>query len=376
MFRLLRLDTEAIWNNEIVKQRFHRYHAIIKQEKVAKYLVAKKTPIEANDLRSMGLDQLWALHQSTRKEFDNLLRDLDTGEVGINTIDTPPVSFLDLKTYIARELLKKCNLCERNCGIDRTAGKLGYCRLDDRSVVTSSFLHIGEEPPLIPSGTIFFASCVFKCVFCQNWTISQRWGTINNLNEGYFVSSSELARIMERLASEGSKNINYVGGDPIPNIHNILESMTHFHNNITQLWNSDMYMTVEGMELLQDVIDFWLPDLKFRDNDFAKKMTRAKNYWEVVTRNIKWAYENSSTEMIVRHLVMPGRIETDTFPILDWCAENIPRAFVNIMGQYRPEHKVHTDPRYLSIRRRITGQEMESSRAYADQLGIHWKEVS
>lgn len=376
MFTLRRLDTNVIWNNETVKQRLDRYHGIILKEKVAKYLVAQKTPVEVDDLREIGLDQQWTLHQSARKEFEMLLQDMDTGKAELKTVNTPPVSFLDLKVHIARVMLKKCTFCERNCEVDRTAGKRGFCRLDDKSVVTSAFLHLGEEPPLIPSGTIFFGSCVFKCVFCQNWSISQRWGTVNDLNEGYFVSPPELAKIMERLATEGARNINYVGGDPIPNVHNVLCALSHYHTNITQLWNSDMYMTVNAMELLQDVMDFWLPDLKFHNNEFAHKMTKAKNYWEVVTRNIKMAYERSSPEMIVRHLVMPGRVEADTQPILDWCANHLPLAFVNIMGQYRPEHKVHKDPRYLSIKRRVTGQEMEKSRTYATQLGIHWREVS
>ncbi|MFX0208675.1 MAG: radical SAM protein, partial [Candidatus Hodarchaeota archaeon] len=184
-----------------------------------------------------------------------------------------------------------------------------------------------------------------------------------------------LCKIMENLAKEGAKNINWVGGDPTPNIHMILEALAHFQVNIIQLWNSNMFVSLEGMELLLDVMDFWLPDLKFYENEFAYQMTKAKNYREIATRNIKMAYDNGFQEMIIRHLVMPGRIEADTFPILVWCAENVKQAFVNIMAQWRPEHKIHGNERYQSLDRRVSGQEIDRARKYADQLGIHWQEV-
>ena len=152
-------------------------------------------------------------------------------------------------------------------------------------------------------------------------------------------------------------------------------NLTHFQVNIIQLWNSNMFVSSEGMELLLDVMDFWLPDLKFFENEFAYGMAKAKNYKETITRNIKMAYDNGFHEMIVRHLVMPGRVEADTLPILDWCARNVERAFVNIMAQWRPEHKVHGNPRYQSLDKRVISQEMDQARNYADQLGIHWREV-
>ncbi|MFX0087876.1 MAG: radical SAM protein, partial [Candidatus Hodarchaeota archaeon] len=237
------------------------------------------------------------------------------------------------------------------------------------------FLHIGEEPPLIPSGTIFFTSCTFNCIFCQNWSISQEWGDIDNIWEGRFMNPLAISKIIEKLSNKGAKNINWVGGDPTPNIHTIIESLIHFQENIIHLWNSNMYTSLEGMDLLLDIMDFWLPDLKFHDNIFAKEMTKAENYWKIATRNIKMAYDQSSREMIVRHLVMPGRLEADTFPILDWCAEHVPLAFVNIMGQWRPEHKVNSNPRHKSLVRSVTSQELDTARKYADKLGIHWREV-
>lgn len=375
MFRFLRINSKAVWENPLVARRFEHYLGVLQGEKSARYLIAKKIPVNSSEVMDLSLSELWKHHEKTKKRFDELEHNIKAGTIVIEEIPDPENSFLDLKSWIAQKIIQDCHFCERRCHVNRTKQELGFCRLADKSIVTSAFLHVGEEPPLIPSGTIFFVSCTFNCVFCQNWSISQRWGNINDLNEGYFVTPASLNKIMENLAKKGAKNINWVGGDPTPNIHTILETLTHFQTNIIQLWNSNMFVSTEGMKLLLDVMDFWLPDLKFHHDDFAYKMTKAKNYWKMATRNIKMAYEKSSTEMIIRHLVMPGRVELDTFPILDWCAENVPQAFVNIMAQWRPEHKIHGNPEYKSLNRRVTAREMDQARNYADQLGICWREV-
>jgi putative pyruvate formate lyase activating enzyme len=375
MFRFLHVNTNAIWENPIVVQRFQHYLGVLQGEKFANYLIAQKTPVNSPDLEDLSLSDMWQHHKQTRERFEDLVSKIEKGTITLEGIQEPEISFLDLKVKIAKEIIQNCHFCERRCHVDRTRKELGFCRLADNSIVTSAFLHIGEEPPLIPSGTIFFIGCTFQCVFCQNWSISQKWGTIDDLNEGYKVTPISLCKIMENLAKKGAKNINWVGGDPTPNIHTILEALTHFQVNIIQLWNSNMFVSLEGMELLLDVMDFWLPDLKFYENEFAYQMTKAKNYREIATRNIKLAYDNGFQEVIIRHLVMPGRVEADTLPILKWCADNAKRAFVNIMAQWRPEHKIHGNKRYQSLDRRITSQEMDRARKYADQLGIHWQEV-
>ncbi|MFX0014659.1 MAG: radical SAM protein [Promethearchaeota archaeon] len=371
----MRINTESIWENPVVARRFPHYLGVLRGEKSARYLIAQKTPVNILNLKDLSLSDMWKHHKKTRELFIKLELKVLGGKTTIKELLTPETSFLDLKVRISQKIIQSCHFCERRCHVDRTKGELGFCRLADKSVVSSSFLHYGEEPPLIPSGTIFFIGCTFRCRFCQNWDISQSWGNINQLNKENFVNPIFLSKKMENLAKQGAKNINWVGGDPTPNIHTILEALTHFQVNIIQLWNSNMFLSSEGMDLLLDVMDFWLPDLKFHKNEFAYEMTKAKEYWQIATRNIKMAYDNGFHEMIVRHLVMPGRVETDTLPILDWCSKNVDQAFVNIMGQWRPEHKIHGDPRYQSLDKRVSPQEMDHARNYADQLGIHWREV-
>ncbi|MFX0209600.1 MAG: pyruvate formate lyase-activating protein, partial [Candidatus Hodarchaeota archaeon] len=196
MFRFLRVNTEAIWENPVVSRRFQHYLGVLRGDKSARYLIAKKTPVEVSNLAGLSLSDMWELHEQTRQVF-NILEAKIENNTSIEELPEPETSFLTLKVRIANKILENCHFCERRCHVDRTKKELGFCRLADNSIVTSAFLHIGEEPPLIPSGTIFFIGCTFRCVFCQNWSISQKWGSIYDLNEGHKVTPVSLCKIME-----------------------------------------------------------------------------------------------------------------------------------------------------------------------------------
>lgn len=365
-----------ILTDPFFRKRFPHYLGVIQGNRVAKFLVAKKLNVEQPLTSSLSIEELWNLHSGLESKFKALYNRINANPSLKNEIESPSHSYLDLKLLIARKILENCHLCERRCEVNRYQTAKGFCRLSDRSIVSSAFLHYGEEPPLIPSGTIFFSGCTFKCMFCQNWSISQRWGTAKEPFEGRHVTPLSLAHIINKLSESGANNINWVGGNPTPNLHSILEALSLTDKNIIQLWNSNMYASTETMTLLLDIIDFWLPDLKFFDNDFAYSMTHARNYWEIVTRNIKAAYDKSSTEMIVRHLIMPTRVESDSKQILNWCATNIKLALVNIMDQYRSEHEIRRNPKFNALNRGITREEWKKVRNLAEKLEIEWKSVS
>jgi len=366
MWRYLRPDSEKVWKDPETRRRLSRYRGIIDQERAAKYLLAKGFHVDV-DLSS-SLDTLWNTHDQASGQFCQFVGDFDrTGERSPEAIDG--TSLLDLKVELANRILADCHFCERKCGADRTRDEKGWCKLGSESRVSSAFLHTGEEAPLVPSGTIFFSSCCFGCVFCQNEDIS------TNPNAGQVVNSTQLASIAERLYHDGALNINYVGGDPIPNTNTILASLQHQTSNVTQLWNSNLYCSEDTMRLLTDVFDVWLPDFKYGNDDCALRLSGVKNYFEVVSRNHTMAYEFG--EVIIRHLVMPNHLECCTLPILEWIAENMPNCMVNIMGQYRPEHMVLKDrERFADIARAVSRDEMERAFARADELGICWRPVS
>lgn len=264
---------------------------------------------------------------------------------------------LQEKTLKAKQILSSCRLCERRCGVNRLSGERGFCRVIE-SRVASDFLHYGEEPELVPSHTIFFAGCTFSCVFCQNWDISQ------NPQVGSHILPEVLAESIERV---GGRNVNWVGGDPTPNIHYILEVLTHLTKNIPQVFNSNMYLTPESMRLLEGVIDVYLTDFKYGCDECALKYSNAPGYWEVMTRNHLEAARQA--EVIIRHLVLPGHLECCTKPILDWISENLgDRVRVNLMDQYHPDYNACDHPK---INRMLDRNEWQEALEYARELGLN-----
>ncbi len=263
---------------------------------------------------------------------------------------------LDTKISEAQKHLEHCNLCEWRCGVNRHQS-LGRCGVSDKPSIASVFLHFGEESILVPSLTVFFHGCNFKCVFCQNWDISQNSGN-------QYVPPDVLARILN--SHKKAKNINWVGGEPTPSIPYMLQVMKHIHGNIPQIWNSNMYLTPEAMGLILPFIDVYLTDFKYGNDECAYKYSKIRNYFSVVSRNHKMAYDHG--EIIVRHLILPGHLECCTYQVIDWVADNIPDAALNLMAQYRPEYKAYD---YPELRRRITKDEYMAAYRYAKRRGLY-----
>ncbi|KXB03358.1 hypothetical protein AKJ48_03955, partial [candidate division MSBL1 archaeon SCGC-AAA261O19] len=213
---------------------------------------------------------------------------------------------------------------------------------------------------LVPSYTIFFSGCPFKCQFCQNWDISQ------NPQNGVEVSPQTLASSASTGRREGARNVNWVGGDPIPNLHNILAALNNCKVNIPSVWNSDMYLTIEGMKLLFGTQDIYLTDLKYGNNDCALKYSKIPNYWEIVPRNHRLAAADA--ELIIRHLVLPGHVECCTRPILEWIVDNLgSMTRVNLMNQYRVCYRANE---YEEINRPITAEEFKKAKEIAQEVGL------
>ncbi|MFX1479529.1 MAG: radical SAM protein [Promethearchaeota archaeon] len=369
VFRLLRPDSESVWKNEDILERYPKYKGIIDGTQPARYLIAKS--IECEFIPNNAIEELEVLLNEKSIEFNELLND-NVDQIKDRRVT--PKSYIHLAEHLANRYLEKCIFCERQCEVNRIDGEKGFCLISQDSFVSSAFLHMGEESVLIPSGTIFFQGCNFGCVFCQNYDISQAWKGKRDLEEiAQKTSSKELAAIAEKLVNKGAININYVGGDPIPNIHTIIGSLNYQQSNICQLWNSNFFLTEKSLSLIIDFIDFWLPDFKYGNNKCAKKLSGIDKYFDIVSRNHKRVHDKGSGEICIRHLVMPNHIECCSKPILDYIAKELPKAVVNIMGQYRPQYKAY---QYSEINRRPSSEEMQSVKNYADKLGILWRPVS
>ncbi len=269
------------------------------------------------------------------------------------------VTLLQLKAELAKRLLSPCRLCERRCKVDRLAGEQGYCKVDEPRI-SSRFVHMGEEPDLIPSYTIFFSGCTFECLFCQNWDISQR-------GKGSKESASSLAHVIDDHYGE-VRNINWVGGEPTPNLPFILEVLSSVKEPIPQVWNSNMYMTEEAVSLLRGVVDVYLADFKWGRGDCSRRYSRVHRYWDVVSRNLLLAEDHA--EIVLRHLVMPGHVKCCSQQVLEWIATNLDRdrLVVNIMDQYHPDYKAFG---IKELNRNITDVEFLEAHNLARQLDLH-----
>jgi len=369
VFKILRPDATKVWNNAEILKRYSKYRGIIEGTQAARYLIAKIVDCEYNS--SDSIEDLEILLKKKSIEFNELIKE-DIEEIKDRKVSSN--SYLHLAETLANKYLENCIFCERQCEVNRINGKKGFCLISKDSYISSAFLHMGEEPVLIPSGTIFFQGCNFGCVFCQNYDISQAWKGKKNIEDvAQKVNTSQLAAIAEKLVDSGAININYVGGDPIPNIHTIIGSLNFQQSNICQLWNSNFFLTDKSLSLIIDFIDFWLPDFKYGNNKCAKKYSGIDNYFDIISRNHKRVHDEGSGEICIRHLVMPNHIECCSKPILDYVAKELPKAVMNIMQQFRPQFKAFN---YEEINRRPTSQEMREVKSYADKLGILYEPVS
>jgi len=269
---------------------------------------------------------------------------------------------LKLKTEEAFKLLEECELCSRECRVNRTAGEKGYCRVGNKLSVSSCFDHLGEEYFFVPSFTIFFNSCTFSCQFCQNWEISQ----IEDTDGTVVVAETELAHAID--SHSYCKNVNFVGGEPTPYLPFILRTLSHVKSNIPVVWNSNFYMSDKSMSLLEGVVDVYLSDFKYGNDDCAQRLSDAPNYSEVVRRNHLLAFKEA--ELAIRHLILPNHLDCCTKPVLEFIADKFgDMAVVNLMDQYRPCYRAR---RFPDIDRRITAEEFETAVSYAQKLGLNF----
>lgn len=328
-------------NSKTIFDLLPNYFRIIKENQIPKYIKSKYTKVFFKSDETY--EDLYKKHKKYTKKY-NLMETL------------PEESLLDLKIELAERIYKNCVFCENRCKVNRYK-EHGRCNVKN-STIASEFLHTGEERVLIPSHTIFFSGCTFKCVFCQNYDISQK-------QNGFIVKPKKLAEIINIRQKQGSINVNWVGGDPTPNLLFILKTLKELEINIPMIWNSNMYCSIETMELLKNVIDLYLTDFKYGNNKCAEHFSKIKKYMETVQRNHIIAYQNS--EMIIRHLVMPNHINCCSKPIIDFISEKLPHAVVNIMAQYHPEYKAYE---YPDISRNVRSDEVMEVKKYAQNKNV------
>jgi len=325
-----------------VRDVLPRYFDILEENGIAKFIQCKYVPVRFS--KTEAIKSLWEKHGAAIE--NTKLCDI-----------IPEKSLLDLKIELASRIFNDCCLCERRCRVDRKS-EVGYCGVQ-QPLIVSEFLHLGEESILVPSYTVFFSGCTFHCVFCQNWDISQR-------NLGLFIEPKRMGEMINKRKKQGAKNVNWVGGDPTPNLHYILKTLKYCRVNIPQIWNSNMYCSKETIKILNGIIDVYLTDFKYGKNGCALRLSKVDNYVEIVKRNHMIAYENG--EVIIRHLVMPNHIECCSKPIIKWVANNLSEVAFNTMSQYHPKYKAYN---YKEISHPISQKEFNQVKKCVNELGIN-----
>jgi len=347
MWRVLGPDASSVVAGEKVRRSLSRYLAVAQDEKPAKFLIARK--LSAGFSEKDSTEKLWEEHARLTDEFYRTQREIDEGKVRLQDVQVSERSFLDLKIEITNRILRSCHLCTRRCGVNRLEGSFGYCKCGSEITVSSIFEHMGEEPELVPSGTIFTMGCTMRCKHCQNYTISQ-W-----MENGEIYKPEDLAEEVERLHADGCINANLVGGDPTPWLEQWLETFRYVDVNIPVVWNSNSYYSPETARLLAGFVDVYLPDFKYGKGKCAERISDAPDYLAVCARNHLEAKRFG--ELIVRVLVLPDHLECCTKPILNWIATNLGTGTrVNVMFQFRPEWRAYEVP---ELHRRLTQTEME-----------------
>jgi len=277
----------------------------------------------------------------------------------------------------AQELMgNPCGVCPRGCKVNRAEDdRRGFCRAGARAIVSSFGPHFGEEAPLVGSGgsgTVFFASCNLACVFCQNWQISQA-------REGEEASPEQLARMMLWLQQRGCHNINLVS----PTIYGpqILAALPYAIEGGLRLplvYNTGGYDSLPMLRLLDGVVDVYMPDIKYSDDRMAARYSLVKGYYGAAKEALKEMHRQvgdlvvedgvAVRGLIIRHLVLPEGI-AGTAEVMRFIAEELsPDSYVNVMEQYRPDHKA---VRYPALTRRITGEEYREAVRAAQGCGLH-----
>ncbi|HDQ15153.1 MAG TPA: radical SAM protein [Sediminispirochaeta sp.] len=273
---------------------------------------------------------------------------------------------------------RRCLLCPRRCGVDRSAGELGFCRQDDRIRLACATRHFGEEPPLTEgggSGTLFFSGCTLRCGFCQNVQLSRS-------EVGAIVDENDLAEIFLEMEARGARNLNFVSATPfLPGIEGALEKARHQGLSLPVVWNGSGYETVETVRRLAGFVDIFLPDLKLLDPPRSGRLFAARDYPRVAVAAIRvmvdaaplrWEEGELKGGTIVRHLVLPGLIE-ESLRVLEWCAENLrDRALLSLMLQFSvpPESRGRSGRKAGLEYRQVRSDEYDRLLRQLDDLGI------
>ncbi|MFC1486944.1 radical SAM protein [Thermoproteota archaeon] len=282
---------------------------------------------------------------------------------------------LDERIKQLYKILESCELCPRKCRVNRLKGEKGVCRSGRELMVSSYGPHFGEEAPLVGvngSGTIFLTNCNLLCIYCQNYEIS-------HLGYGDVRSEVQVADYMISLQHRGCHNINFV--TPTHFAPQLVKAIKHAIEKGLKLplvWNCGGYEDIKTIELLDGVVDIYMPDIKYGDSEPATNYSNAPDYFPIVKEvviemhrqvgDLKFdALDMAQRGLLIRHLVLPNNL-AGSKKVLKFIAEEVsPNSYVNVMSQYRPAGRAH---QYEELNRYPAREEFDTAITIANRLGL------
>jgi putative pyruvate formate lyase activating enzyme len=271
---------------------------------------------------------------------------------------------------MALSLLESCEVCPHRCGVNRLKGELGFCKTGENAIVDSYFPHRGEEKPIRGyrgSGTVFFSYCNMRCVYCQNYQISQ-------LGEGREVNPEELSEIFLELQAMGCHNLNLVTpSHVVPQILSALYLAVKKGFRLPIVYNTSSFDSLESLRLLEGIVDIYLADLKYADREIARRYSKVKNYPEVAMTAIREMHRQvgdlildergiAIRGLLVRHLVLPNGL-AGTEKVAEFLGSLSKNMAVNVMDQYYPSYMAW---KYPELSRRITQKEYHQALSFME----------
>jgi putative pyruvate formate lyase activating enzyme len=260
----------------------------------------------------------------------------------------------------ARDLLTNCRLCAHDCSVNRLAGESGLCHAGATARVFLSQVEVADELELVPTFAIALSGCDLRCSFCI--TGAQSW----NANAGEPLDVSRISARATEALDRGARTIMILGGEPTIHLPSVLEIIAALPDEARLVWKTNAHGTAQARALLSGLCDVWLADFKFGNDACAQRLARIPNYIQVVRENLLWAA--GETELIVRHLIMPGHIECCWRPVAVWLAATFPEIKVSLREGYWPGWQAK---RHAELCEPVSPRESERAFAVARELKLN-----
>jgi putative pyruvate formate lyase activating enzyme len=260
----------------------------------------------------------------------------------------------------AHALLADCRLCAHDCGVNRLAGETGLCHAGAGARFFSAQVEVSDELELMPTFSVALSGCDLRCDFCI--TGKESW----NPRAGLGFDAAEMAAQAEAALENGARTIMVLGGEPTIHLPAALEFVSFLPASAKLIWKTNAHGSAQSRELLDGMFDVWLADFKFGNDACARRLAKVPDYVRVVQENLLWANEHS--ELIVRHLLMPGHVECCWRPVAEWLAENLPGVKVNLRAGFWPAWK---SARHSELRGTVSDTEVKLASAIAIECNLN-----